>query len=204
MDLSRRKLLASAGTASTLGLAGCLDPDEGSSWDIWLGGDEPDEDELEDTPRENVEPETPRRTEDYEDTPEPIQGSCRKGNAEVRFRVPKGGRVYFAENPVITGNESLEGTITDSRGEGLQINYLDQIKYIGDEESLYGISEDQECFHYSPGGFRDTNHGEWHERCFKVIHEYDDSYLVETIAEADTEGFNKQFQVPVCVYRTED
>lgn len=184
MDLSRRELLASAAASSTIGLSGCLNPE---AQDIWFGDDE-----------EDPEPSPPPDDKDYRDRDDneieddyqgPFDGFC-----DTRFRVPKGGAVYFRESPEISDGETLEGIISDEDDETLEISYLNRVKYLSDGE---------ECFDYSPGGFRDFGSGEWHTRCFEVIHEYRDSYLVETEAIKDVELFDAHEAVPICIYESD-
>lgn len=187
MDLSRRKFLTFTGTASALGLAGCLDPEEGSSWDIWLGGDEPDEGQ----------PEYSNERDFHRDerSHERFDGFC-----DTRFRVPKHGEVYFFENPELTDRIRLEGAISDDGDQGLEIQYLNQVKYIRGDG---GLLWDAECFDYTPGGFRDVDYGDWHSRCFELMHEYEDSYLVRSYAVKDVAGFDEKRRVPICIYESD-
>ena len=187
MDLSRRKLLASAAYSSTIGLSGCLDPDEGTALDIWLGGDE----ERGRANEPDPEPEPRPDDEVYrgDNRHENFHGFC-----DTSFKVPKNGAIYFRENSEVVGGARLEGVVSDNDDGPLKVGYLNEIKHL----------DYRKCFNYTPGGFRDFDHGDWHARCFEVIQEYDDSYLVETEAIKDVAGPDERISVPICIYDSDN
>lgn len=181
MEFNRREALIAAGTVSLAGLSCCL------TLKYWEE-DEPDQKpEAADKGSES----TPSPEISASEEPSRLRGECRRGYAETRFELPRNERVYFSENPEISGSRTLEGVLT-GENEGVRIDYLNTVKYLE--------GNDQECFLYSPGGFSDFDYGEWHARCFEIIHEYEDRYLLETYAVADTPGFDQSFDVPICLY----